>query len=160
MEKALNILRPAVVALAAAIAFLFVPTVCSASGASGVMATINGAVAAFNKRDMKAWTAACAASAWIIDDFPPHTWAGPTACADWWNAFVAANKKNGMSWGTLVLGTGWHVAVTGNRAYTVFPSTYTYRMKGKPAKDSGAFTLVLTKTPVGWRIAAWSWAQQ
>lgn len=65
-----------------------------------------------------------------------------------------------MSWGTLVVGTGWHVAVTGNRAYTVFPATYTYRMKGKPAKDSGAFTLVLTRTPAGWRVEAWSWAQR
>ena len=123
------------------------------------MATINGAVAAFNKGDKNAWTAACAPPASIIDDFPPHTWGGPTACADWWDAFVAANKRNDMSWGTLVLGAAWHVAVTGNRAYTVFPATYSYRVKGKPAKDSGVFTLVLTRTPAGWRVAAWSWAQ-
>jgi hypothetical protein len=123
------------------------------------MATINGAVAAFNKGDMHTWTAACAPSASIIDDFPPYAWGGPAACAHWWNAFVAANKENGMSWGTLVLGTGWHVAATGNRAYAVFPASYTYRMKGKPAKDSGVFTLVLTKVPAGWLIAAWSWAQ-
>jgi hypothetical protein len=155
----LKIWRPVIVTLTAAIALLSVPAICSAADTSGVMATINGAVAAFNQGDMKAWTATCASGASIIDDFPPHTWGGPAACADWWNAFVAANKKNDMSWGTLVLGTAWHVAVTGNRAYTVLPATYTYKMKRKPAKDSGVFTLVLTKTSAGWLIAAWSWAQ-
>ena len=155
----MKIWRPAIVALTAAIALLSVPAICCASNTSAVMATIDGAVAAFNKGDINAWAGACASPASVIDDFPPYTWGGPTACADWWNAFVGANKKNDMSWGTLVLGTGWHVAVTGGRAYTVFPATYAYKMKGKPAKDSGVFTLVLTKTPAGWRIAAWSWGQ-
>jgi hypothetical protein len=144
----LNIWRPVIVTLSAAIGLLSVP------------ATINGAVAAFNKGDMNAWSTACASTTSIIDDFPPYTWGAPAACADWWTAFVAANKKNDMSWGTLVLGSGWHVAVTGNRAYTVFPAIYTYKMKGTPAKDSGVFTLVLTRTPAGWRVAAWSWAQR
>jgi ketosteroid isomerase-like protein len=155
----LKIRRPTFVTLTAAIALLFVPEVCCASDTTGVMATINGAVEAFNKGDRNAWSAACASPSTVIDDFPPYTWGGPAACADWWSAFAAANKQNDMTWGILVLGKGWHVAVTGNRAYTVFPATYTYRMKGKPAKDSGVFTLVLTKTRAGWRIAAWSWAQ-
>jgi hypothetical protein len=156
----LNIWRPVIVTLSAAIGLLSVPAICSASDTSSVMATINGAVAAFNKGDMNAWSTACASTTSIIDDFPPYTWGAPAACADWWTAFVAANKKNDMSWGTLVLGSGWHVAVTGNRAYTVFPAIYTYKMKGTPAKDSGVFTLVPTRTPAGWRVAAWSWAQR
>ena len=155
----MKIWRPAAVALTAAIALLSVPAVGSASDTSGVMATINGAVAAFNKGDMKAWAAACAPSTAIVDDFSPYTWSGPAACADWWNAFATGNKKNSLTWGTVALGTALHVAVTGSHAYTVFPATYTYKMKGKPAKDSGVFTFVLTKTPAGWLIAAWSWAQ-
>ncbi len=151
--------RPVVVTLTAAIALLSVPAIAWASDTSGVMATINGAVAAFNKGDEKAWAAACAPSTAIVDDFSPYTWSGPAACSDWWSAFVAGNKKNGLSWGTVALGTALHVTVTGTRAYTVFPATYTYKMKGKPAKDSGVFTFVLTKTPAGWLIAAWSWAQ-
>ena len=52
-------------------------------------------------------SAACASpSSVIFDDLPPYTWGGPTACADWWNAFAAANKQNDMSWGTLVPGQG------------------------------------------------------
>lgn len=158
-EIALKILSPVIVTLTAAIALLSVPAVGSAADTSGVMATINRAVVAFNKGDMKAWAAACAPSTAIVDDFSPYTWSGPAACGDWWNAFAAGNKKNGLSWGTVALGTAVHVTVTGSHAYTVFPATYTYKMKGKPAKDSGIFTLVLTKSPAGWLIAAWSWAQ-
>jgi hypothetical protein len=156
----LKIWRPVIVTLTAAIALLSVPAVGSASDTSGVMATINGAVGAFNKGDMKAWAAACAPSVSIIDGFPPYTWSGTAACADWWIAFDAGNKKNGMSWGMVALGTALHVTVTGNHAYSVFPATYTYKMKGKPAKDSGIFTLVLTKSSAGWLIAAWSWAER
>jgi ketosteroid isomerase-like protein len=155
----MTLCRPAIVALTAAIALFSVPAVCSASDTSGVMATVNGAVAAFNKADMKTWAATCTSSATIIDDFPPYAWSGPAACAVWGNAFVAGNKQHDMSWGTLVLGTAAHLTVSGNRAYAVFPATYTYKIKGKPAKDAGAFSLVLTKTPAGWLIAAWSWAQ-
>jgi hypothetical protein len=155
----MKIWRLAVVALTAAIALVSVPAIGSASDTSGVMATINGAVAAFNKGDMKAWAAACAPSTAIIDDFPPNAWSGPGACADWWSAFAATNKKNDMTPGAVTLGTALHVVVTGSHAYTVFPATYTYKIKGKPAKDSGIFTIVLTKMPAGWLIAAWSWAQ-
>jgi len=123
------------------------------------MATVNGAVAAFNGHDAKRWSAACDSPASIIDVFPPNAWSGPTACSDWMNAFDAFNKKSGLSWGTLNIGTAWHIAVTGSHAYTVFPATYTYRIKGKPAREAGVFTLVLTRTRPGWRIVAWSWAQ-
>jgi hypothetical protein len=27
----------------------------------------------------------------ILDEFPPHEWHGPTACADWWKALNAYN---------------------------------------------------------------------
>jgi ketosteroid isomerase-like protein len=154
-----KIWRPLAIALTATIAFLSFPAIASAPDTAGVMTTVNDAVGAFNKSDMKAWAAACAPSTTIIDNFSPNSWSGPASCADWWNAFVAENKKDGMSWGTLVLGTAWHLAVTGTHAYAVFPATYTYKIKGKPAKDAGVFTLVLTKAPTGWLIAAWSWAQ-
>jgi hypothetical protein len=151
--------RPVIVALTATIALSSIPAISSAADTSGVMAAINGAVAAFNKGDMKGWAATCAPSTSIIDDFAPNSWSGPGACVDWWNAFAATNKKNGMTPGTVTLGTAWHVVVTGSHAYTVFPATYTYKVKGKPAKDSGIFSIVLTKMPAGWLIVAWSWAR-
>jgi hypothetical protein len=46
--------------LSAALALVCVPEKANASDASDVMATINHAVAAFNKGDLKTWAAACA----------------------------------------------------------------------------------------------------
>jgi ketosteroid isomerase-like protein len=156
----MKINRLIVVALMAVIALVSVPGKVSASPASDVMAAINHAVAAFNKDDMKTWTAACASPASVIDDFPPHSWQGPMACADWASSYTAFSKKSGITDGIVTLGTPWHVAVTGAHAYVVCPATYTYKQNGKPMKESGSiFTLVLTKGAAGWLITSWAWAQ-
>jgi SnoaL-like domain len=152
--------RLIVVALTALLALACVPGKANASPASAVMTTINHAIAAFNKGDMKTWTAACASPASVIDDFPPHSWQGPTACADWASSYAAFSKKNGISNGIVTLGTPWHVAVTGAHAYVVCPASYTYQQNGKPMKESGSiFTLVLTKAATGWLVTSWAWAQ-
>jgi hypothetical protein len=75
----------------------------------------------------------------IIDQFPPHEWRGPTACADWWKAFNAYNEKSGITPGPARLGTPWNVDVTGDRAYFVAPMTYTYQQQGKAVKETAAF---------------------
>ena len=149
-----------VVALTAFMALVCVPGKAAASPASDVMAAINHAVVAFNKGDMKTWTAACASPAAVIDDFPPHSWQGSTACADWASSYTAFSKKNGITDGIVTLSTPWHVAVTGAHAYVVCPATFTYKQNGKPMKESGSiFTLVLTKSTTGWLITSWAWAQ-
>ena len=153
----MKVSRLAVVTLAA-LMFFGVPGVSTATNTSGVTAAINHAVAEFNQGNMKGWVAACASSAAIIDDFPPHTWQGPNACGDWASAFTANMKQNGITGGMVTLGTAWHVTVTGAHAYAVYPATYTYKQHGKSMKDSGTFALVLQQTSGGWLIAAWSWA--
>ena len=96
----------------------------------------------------------------IIDEFPPHEWHGPTACADWWKAFNAYNEKNGITDGDAPLGTPWTVDITGDRAYFVAPMTYTYKRQGKPVKESAAFAVALKRTQAGWRITAWAYSKQ
>ncbi len=154
----MNLNRLAAVTLAAAIALLCTPPILAASNTSGVTAAINHAVAEFNQGNMKGWIASCTSSAAIIDEFPPHAWQGPNACADWASAFTANAKQNGITGGMVTLGTAWHVAVTGEHAYAVYPATYTYKQHGKSMKESGTFALVLQRTSTGWLIAAWSWA--
>ena len=89
---------------------------------------------------MKGWVASCASSAAIIDDFPPHAWQGPNACARLgervhgereaeWN-----HRRNGDAW--IQRGTS---PSTGEHAYAVYPATYTYKQHGKSMKDSGTF---------------------
>jgi len=131
----------------------------AASDSSAVMATVNQFIDGFNKGDAKMAIAACASPAWIVDEFGRHVWVGPTACADWARDETADDAKNGTTDGIVALGKPWHVDVSGNVAYVVVPATYSYKRHGKAEQESGSvWTLVLKKSPAGWRITAWTWA--
>jgi hypothetical protein len=124
-----------------------------------VMATVNRFVDGFNKGDAGA-SAACADETSILDEFPPHEWHGPGACAKWMSDYDADAKKNGITDGVVTLGTPKHLDIASDRAYVVIPSTYAFKMKGKPVKETGAaFTFALRKGEAGWRITGWSWAK-
>ena len=96
----------------------------------------------------------------ILDEFPPHEWHGPTACADWLKAYNAYNEKSGIEPMGAPLGTPWTVDVTGDRAYFVAPMTYTYKQHGKPVKETAPFAVVLRRTQAGWRIMSWAYSKQ
>ena len=126
---------------------------------TAAMAPVHQFVDGFNKGDTKSALAACADQTNIIDEFPPHEWHGAGACAQWANDFEADEKKNGVTDGRVTLGTPRHVDITGDRAYIVVPSSYSYKKNGKPMKETGStFTFVLQKGAAGWRIIAWTWS--
>ena len=125
-----------------------------------VLATVNQFVDGFNTGDVKKGLAACAPSASIVDEFPPHEWHGANACANWAAAYDANAKANGITDGWVKLGTPMHVDVDGDSAYVVVPATYTYKQHGKPVAETGSvFTVALKKTAAGWRITAWAWGE-
>lgn len=147
-----------IVALAAAALLVSVPFAASADS-NGPMSTIHRVAMAFNRGDLKSFAALCTSPATVLDDFPPHTWNGPTACTDWASALEGGFKKNDITNPTVVFGTPWHVDVTGNVAYVVVPATLSFNQKGKPVKQSGSvFTVVLKKTVNGWMMSSWAWA--
>jgi ketosteroid isomerase-like protein len=126
-----------------------------------VMASIHQFVDGFNKGDVKSALATCAEQTSIIDEFPPHEWHGAGACSTWANDFDADAKKNGITDTVVTLGTPRHVDITGDRAYVVVPTNYTYKQKGKPMKEIGStMTLSLQKVAAGWRITGWAWAKK
>jgi hypothetical protein len=142
------------------LAFALAAAPAAAADTSGVMASVHQFVEGFNKGDATSALAACAPSSSIIDEFPPHEWQGPGACATWANAYNANAKQNGISDGSVTLGTPWHVDITGNRAYVVVPATYTYKQHGKPVTETGSiFTVALQKIASAWRITGWAWAR-
>lgn len=130
-----------------------------ASDESDVVAAINRYNDSFNKGDTKTADAICTPQTFIIDDFAPHAWQGATSCSDWWNALGADSKKNGITDSKVTLGKAWHVSVTGDRAYAVYPTHYSYKLKGKPVTEQGVWTFAMQKTSDGWHIAGWAWAQ-
>ena len=133
------------------------PTV--AAQRNEVMAVVRQFVDGFNKGDVPSAVAACAEQTSIIDEFPPHEWHGPGACATWANDYVADAQKRGITDGVVTLGTPKHVVVTGDRAYVVIPSNYEFKQNGKPMKQTGSmFTFALHQGAAGWRITGWSWS--
>ena len=124
---------------------------------NAVMATVYRFDNSFNSGDVKAEVATCASQASIIDDFPPHYWQGANACGDWASALADANKRGGFSKEVVSLGKPSDIQIDGANAYVAIPAKYTYKIHGKPQKQSAIWTLALHKTPAGWRITAWAW---
>lgn len=150
----------AVVLTAVLVSFSVAAPAPAATDATAAMAVLNNAVAAFNRGDAGGWTATCAPGAVVIDDFPPHAWSGASACSDWWSAFEAFSKTNHMTAGVVTLGKPSRVAVTGSKAYIVCPASFTFRQNGKPAHQSGIFTIAMSKTSGHWLMTGWAWTDR
>jgi hypothetical protein len=148
------------IALSAAAFAPFLMAQTSGTERTAVLAPVHQFINGFNKGDTKTALAACADETSILDDFPPHEWHGTGACAKWASDFDADAKTNGITDGVVTLGKPSHVDITGDRAYVVIPTSYTFKQKGKPVSEVGSImTLTLKKSSSGWRINGWSWAK-
>ena len=150
----MNLKRFAALTLAIAVGLMINPGWAAASDADDVTAAVHQFLDTIDQGTL------CDSEISIIDEFPPHEWHGPTACADWFKGYKAYNQKSGITPGAATLDKPWHVDVTGDRAYFVAPMTYTYQKQGKNIKDSAAFAVALRRTQAGWRITGWSYAKQ
>jgi ketosteroid isomerase-like protein len=131
-----------------------------ASDPSDVMKPVHQFIDGFNKGDAKSAIAACADEASIIDEFPPYEWHGAGACSTWASDYQVEVKKAGVTDGAVTLGEPKHVDVSGDHAYVVVPTTYTFKQNGKPMKESNAImTITLQKSAPGWRITSWAWSK-
>ena len=128
---------------------------------AAVVTTVKAFIDGFNKGDVKTALATCASPAAIIDEFPPYNWQGPKACADWAAAYDAAAKQGGMTDGHVTMGAKpLFVEVTGDRGYVIMPTSFGYKLKGKPVTEAGArLTVALQKQGGAWKITAWTWSK-
>lgn len=132
----------------------------AASEKIDVLAPVRQFVDGFNKSDTKMLAAAGTEQMSIIDEFPPHEWHGAGALQKWLDDYDVDARKNGITDGRVTLGTPRHIDITGDHAYVVIPTNYTYKMKGKRMKETGSrWTFALQKGADGWRITGWSWAK-
>jgi ketosteroid isomerase-like protein len=151
--------RSALVALT--IIFAAAPVAAFASDKNDVMAVVQKFVDGYNKKDIRKETATCAPDMSIIDEFAPYYWHGPKACARWANDGEQADKATGTTNDFVTLGTPLHVDVTGDRAYVVVPSTFSYDTKGKKhGEPASTWTLTLRKASGQWLISAWAWTKR
>ncbi len=131
-----------------------------ASPESDVTDVVQKWLDAFNKSDAKTVASLCTKDAIVLDDFAPHVWQGPTACARWYRDFQAFATKSKITEPVVGLGKAQHVDITGDVAYAVIPTTLEYKKDGKPVKATAIITLKLHKTATTWLIAGWAWADQ
>src|SRR5690242_3819120 len=132
----------------------------AASDQSAVMASVQQFIDAYNRADFTAAARTCASPATVVDEFAPHIWTGPTACADWGKAYQQNAKQYHITHGTVTAGKPWQLVIDGDRAYVVLPVQFHWLQDGKPAAEpSSVYTLVLGKKSSGWRIMAWTWSE-
>jgi ketosteroid isomerase-like protein len=132
----------------------------SASDKSDVMGVVHQWVESFNKGDGKAAASFCADGALIIDDFAPHVWQGPGACASWYKDYSAFTARAQITGASVALGKRQHLDVDSGYAYLVIPTTLSYAKAGQPVTDKALVTMSLKKGTAGWQITGWAWADQ
>jgi ketosteroid isomerase-like protein len=137
---------------------LFLACISAASANdAAVDATIRQFAAAFNKGDMKAAKALHVASPMIIDEVPPHLWSGTNAFDSWGADLAKSEAAEGKSGGQATIGAPSREVISGDHAYVVAPSTFTFKQKGMTMRETAQFTFVLDRQGAGWKIAAWTW---
>ena len=127
------------------------------AGDAALEATIRQFADAFNKGDMKAAKALHVAAPTLIDEVPPHLWRGPKAFDNWGADLAKSEAAEGKSGGQVTIGAPTREIVSGDHAYAVAPTTYTFQQKGRTMRETAQFTFILNKEASGWKIASWTW---
>lgn len=123
-----------------------------------LLAPIRLMVDSFNKGDMKtAATVIAPTGIVIIDDAPPHVWAGPDAFERWSKALEAADQAAGITDDLETNGKPTRVIVNADRGYVVLPAHYTFKQKGAAMREEAQIVYTLQKGAGGWLITGWSW---
>lgn len=112
-----------------------------------VQATVDKWVGDFNRGDYKSFVDSCAKTAAIVDGFPPYAW---PSCAEWIAAYDANNRAISATHGTLTIGNPIYSEISGDRAYIIYPATFSDTQKGKPVSYKGSWTMTLRKMLDGW----------
>jgi ketosteroid isomerase-like protein len=134
----------------------FLVTSAAGSEKDAVMSIVRQWIDALNKGDMESFAALCTEDATILDDFPPYQWQEPDACSHWSSD---ASKDTEITDLFVTLGKPLQIYVTSDHAYVVTRDSATFKMKGKPMKQTGSIhTFVLHKSSPGWRISGEAWA--
>jgi hypothetical protein len=125
-----------------------------------VLAPIATFVRAANSGDRAQLIAAFAADSTIVDEFAPFRFPAPHAAAHWFDGFGADQTAGGVTDAVISSTPPKFVTVHGTHAYVVLPTVYTYKIHGKPAKETGALAFTLVEDGRQWQISTMAWAKQ
>ena len=134
---------------------LLIASPAMASDQGDVMATVHAFVAAIDKGDMTAAAATHTDAPAIIDEFPPHHW---SSLASWAADFGKDSAAHGITEPLLTLHTAHRITISGETAYVVVPTDYSFKRDGKKRVEHATMTYALTHTASGWLIAGWAFS--
>jgi ketosteroid isomerase-like protein len=140
---------------AAAVASILFGGNAFASQTANVKAAVRHLIADSNSGNDEAFKADLTEPALFFDEYPPFDWIG--AKDGWLNAYNAYNKQNAVTAAKTTPLAFRHVNVSGDRAYVVLRSLYTYREDGKAQKEPGTEVFTLTKTGGKWLANGYAW---
>jgi hypothetical protein len=123
----------------------------------GPMVAVRQFVEGFNNGDIDLAQAACTDETSIVDDFPPHEWAGPGATTRWYREMAAMATESGMSDWSVTLAEPRHITVSDRHAYVVIPADVRWQQDGASTGRTAALTVALREEAEGWRISAFTW---
>jgi len=112
----------------------------------------------FNGGDAKAFVAAHADDALIIDEFGRHIWTGKGSAQRWLDDYSADSKAKGVTGGRVDYGKPMQANSDGATAYIVLPTTYRFMQNGQKMAAGGSMTFVVKKAGGGWKIASWTYS--
>jgi ketosteroid isomerase-like protein len=109
-----------------------------------------------NRGDVAAAATAYASGAIsIVDEVPPYYW---TSFPAWAAALDKEIKDGGLSDVKVsITGPAVREEVTGDRAYLIMPTSFTFKAGGTAMREDAQMTFVLARESGGWKIASWTW---
>lgn len=124
-----------------------------------LMGPIQKFIDSFNKGDTASAMATHAADAdlVIVDEVPPYLWRGARAFQAWAADLDSDAKKQGITDQMVTLGTMTRSEMSGDHAYVVVPTVYTFKQNGVAMRAAAQMTVALKKGPGGWLIHGWTW---
>jgi hypothetical protein len=140
---------------AAAAALLLFGSRAIASETANVKAAVRHLIADANSGNDTAFKADLTEPALFIDEYAPFDWIG--AKNGWLNAYSDYNKQTAVTDAKTTPLTFRHVNVSGDNAYVVLRSLYTYREDGKARREPGTEVFTMTKTNGKWLANGYAW---
>ena len=99
-----------------------------------------------------------AADAVIVENFAPFLFEGPDAFELWRSGLGSHRQVDELTELEWRFGPAQDVAVEGDVAYFVLPTTWTGKTHGRPFSEDGGWAFVLVRTEDRWRIRSYAWA--
>lgn len=94
----------------------------------------------------------------ITDEFAPYFWHGPNAAADWFSDLQKSSAHDHDTDFVIAPGKASQLNINSDKAYAVYPTVLTFKHRGKPMTEHGAFAMAFDKSSGNWRMTSWAWA--